>query len=112
MAFLERFPKTPSMEDLKTTIDKFINGQSLGRKFLAKHAAEVAHSGMYILRHMPSVRDSVFEYISAVYEDFVKDYMVQMMDPNVSLSTIFENLFSNFGKRSKVESIEEENISL
>lgn len=88
MAFLNRFSKSPTIEDLKVEFDKFLNGHTLlaVHPFSAKQIRGATHSGLYVLRHMPSTRDSVFEFISKVYEKFVKEYMAQAIDSSVSFS--------------------------
>lgn len=88
MAFLDKFPKSPTIEELKVEFQKFTNSHAhaTGIKFSAKQMKETVYYGMYLVRHLPSGRDSVFEYISTVYEDFVKEYISQAVDLTVSCS--------------------------
>lgn len=87
MAFLDKYPKSPTVEELKVEFERFMNPNAhvLGHQFSGKQLKELVHSGMYILRHLPSSRDCVFEYISSVYEEFVKKYISQAVDLSVRL---------------------------
>ncbi|ODM91886.1 Integrator complex subunit 5, partial [Orchesella cincta] len=80
MAFLDKFPKSPTFEELKLEFDKFVNNHPVpGHQFL-RQVKDTTHSGMFLLRHMPCARDAVFDFISTAYEEFVKEYIAQVVD--------------------------------
>ncbi|XP_035710645.1 integrator complex subunit 5 isoform X4 [Folsomia candida] len=107
MSFLDKFPSNPSPEETLAQLQRFLGRNSSlqpasssamsnnkGIKGKIKKSTipeelsmqDLTHLGMWLIRHLPVSRDSVFEFISSTYSQFVKEYIIQQQG-NVSSCT-------------------------
>ena len=77
MSSLEGFPKNPTPEEIIGGLRKFslISSSNRTRSRSESEVQEGIKTGLWLLRHLPVSRDSVFDYISSFYQDFVQKYL-------------------------------------
>ena len=81
MAFLEKFSKSPTGEELMSYLRKFLAGSS-DRDSMKnldinqnKKLKELIEIGFYLMRYLPGSREAVFYQVARIYDELVRDHI-------------------------------------
>lgn len=71
----DRFPTNPTGDKLLEELRRFFQASANARAGNEVDFKESVRIGLWLLRHLPVARDSVFEVISAIYKEFVHKHL-------------------------------------
>ena len=82
MSFLDRFKDSPSGDELRVHLHRFLTSVRLlhqpsldPNERAPLTGVDLTHTSIYLMKHLPVARDAVLQYISEFYNQFVEIYL-------------------------------------